>query len=1251
MLVVDAGPGTGKTHTIVRRYANLVSRPDVGIDEVLLLTFTNNAAEEMEMRAKAEISSRGGRSINDVRAKTFDAFCLSIVLEFAEDVSEFFGIRESLSRSARLQTIDTLNAEYFSRFFDAFNHDRGDDYGDFAVTICQYPEDVRDILSRLMSKGVMPLKDGWFGLDWEDALYGDEDALFERLKELSSAKRKKRTEFFSKDDLERRNDYGPDLPDLEGACLSDEVLESAARDDRKDMMRYIHDVYFAYIRKSISDNVLTFGLTALFAFALLYSNEEARMRNRYRYVMIDEFQDTNANQLMTALLILSEPNLCVVGDWKQGIYMFRYVSIDNITDFEGRATRYRKFLNRGEARVPFRIPEVEHVSLDVNYRSSQLVIDRSFDSLWLPGSNDDESLDLEFLEKNVVRLTQGRTDLDGSQTSVRFVKVGRSEEAAEVVRCVRDYMWSGRYSISQRDGGARKVRLGDIAVICRTRAGCRMVLEAAEDEGIPAYMQGELELMSTREGKLALAWIRYVNNERDPRGFPVVMADLGYPLVDITAAKRDYSKVPPEIDGQRQALYRKRRRVTDLLTCLYGFYGLDNDLTHAVITILSDAHRGSLMTLSDLSSMIENDILEGTQYPVEASIDHDAITIMTMHKSKGLEFPIVIIPFVDKRMMPIAPRESGRLIYDGLYGIRCTEFVGRFGDYSKICKSWRTQIVRKAPLTDYSEERRMMFVAMSRAEQHLTLICGDPSKFMSALSDERYEDVMDVQADVGVLTSPKTGRPDVSGYKRRRRKLGVHDIMRLNTGDGQEAGEGCDEFSSKGIQYGKDVHDDAESMFRGIPLTRSLPEHAEIRKVLESTEDADLRYAEMDCGLPLNDLGVTLRGVMDLIAVYPDRIEVYDYKTDETDRFEQEYMIQLSVYAHAASGYYGGRPAKCHIAYVSMARTVDFDPLPMEAIEDRTKEVLSSGLEESLRGPAVDSYRFLSIDMHGRPHAGRGGAEETGGAGQPFRKKEHQDVWPDFRQERLHASELHPAAARRAASALRQPCERIVRHADHNSEHYRLHFPGDARQAPPRQDCASHQPQGHGHTGWGRGCRRRGGARQGRRRGPPLGGPGAGRRHRIGMQVAGGRRVPPDWRVEQRRQGGRGQGLFRVILRGRRGLLQGHRPRGRFLRVRPGEERQEHDLEEDPVADGDRFHYQHPHGHRRDPDGDIPCIGDICQEQHVGAYPGGVRSLPRHRPGGAVPAHNSHLHDSGGQDGGFRGPAAELELRGVHQPH
>ena len=97
--------------------------------------------------------------------------------------------------------------------------------------------------------------------------------------------------------------------------------------------------------------------------------------------MID-VQDTNANQLMIALMILREPNLCVVGDWKQGIYGFRYVSIENITEFEDRVISLRRFLNDdGIKRVPFSIPESLRLPLDVNYRSTQEIIDTAYECL------------------------------------------------------------------------------------------------------------------------------------------------------------------------------------------------------------------------------------------------------------------------------------------------------------------------------------------------------------------------------------------------------------------------------------------------------------------------------------------------------------------------------------------------------------------------------------------------------------------------------------------------------------------------------------------------------------------------------------------------------------------------------------------------------------------------------------------------------------------------------------------------------
>ena len=115
MVVVDAGPGTGKTHTIVDRYVNMV-KSNIDPMKIMMLTFTRNAAEEMKARiTKKLISMDEGDSkayrnmAKNVRTTTFDSECLNIVLDSPESVNDFFCIKESLSRSAHLVENETLN--------------------------------------------------------------------------------------------------------------------------------------------------------------------------------------------------------------------------------------------------------------------------------------------------------------------------------------------------------------------------------------------------------------------------------------------------------------------------------------------------------------------------------------------------------------------------------------------------------------------------------------------------------------------------------------------------------------------------------------------------------------------------------------------------------------------------------------------------------------------------------------------------------------------------------------------------------------------------------------------------------------------------------------------------------------------------------------------------------------------------------------------------------------------------------------
>ena len=725
------------------------------------------------------------------------------------------------------------------------------------------------------------------------------------------------------------------------------------------LVELLHDVYLGYIEQSITDNRLTFELNSTFAFTLLYSNRSVREKHRFRYVMIDEFQDTDAKQLMVALMLLKEncPNLCVVGDWKQGIYGFRYVSVENIKDFEGRVEELHAFLNLhcdDGKRAEFRFDPslIKPVVFEENYRSTEEILQKAYDVMTAQVTEHDP-IEPD-MDRKINRLEAKNPYYADLKGGLRFVQAQTKEdEPLQVVKAVRDYA-DGKHEFFEKDGTKRILGLRDICVLCRTGAKCRLVADALKDAGIPVYLQGDVEIMATREGKLALAWLKYVMNENDPNGIYPIMLDLGYPMMRVWEEKdrRDRDEedtIPMELKDQRMALLRSSRRIPSMMTQLFGFYSdLDQDIVQAIISNISTSHRNSLLTIADLVSMMEMDIEKRTKYDVEDNIDRDAVRVMTMHKAKGMEFGAVIIPFFDQGSMPRFSNSSSFerkvMHYSELVGVRCLDEMAGDEDYKKVVRSWRSALVRSVERPNYDEERRLLFVAMSRAKMYETLICGPKECMIMDFLKKGYEFVSIPDAPVTSFGSGSqlSSVPDVPAYEKRTIKMPVHDIMRLRyTYRGEEK---SDEIGGKGMAYGTEIHKDAEMLKRHREPDEPKPEHEIIRKVLAEVESKGHTYvyeAEMDCQLPIRNLGVVLRGTIDLIAGYDDCIEIHDWKTDsEMDpKILEEYKLQLSVYAHAAMGYYG-KKVKCFIQYVSLGETVPFEPISIEKIEERVKETL-----------------------------------------------------------------------------------------------------------------------------------------------------------------------------------------------------------------------------------------------------------------------------------------------------------------------
>ena len=911
IVVVDAGPGTGKTHTVVQRYINILDK-DVDPSDVLLLTFTNNAAAEMEERVKGEMMLRGKRG--DVRSSTFDSFCMKVVMESPETVSDFFGTKEKLTRGAGLVQNETLNKEYFRNVYTRFIRTWGHKYGNVPAVIGTSYEDVYDVIQKLMSIGIAPTKEEeWFGRDIS-VLIGKKDELLSKLMSV-------------RDKISKTYKEAGNLPPgiVEAA---DEMISDAVNDKRKDLLAFVRDVYHAFIRSSVSDNRLTFGLNALFAFIVLHENKHVRDLMSFRYVMIDEFQDTNELQFMTSLLILKEANLCVVGDWKQGIYGFRYATIENMTKFEDRMKEMRKFLNKNEKRVIGGDLKVNALQLTRNYRSTQLVIDTAFRALRCKASNNEK-----IIETGVVtELISERNDHKYTSTE-RLRARTKEKEISVILQKIVDYVTDPRYKVVEykKDGTIieRQPEYRDIAVLCRTGKMCVRVKNAADRYNIPAHLQGDINIMETREGKLLLAWLRYINNRTDRRGPVTILAESGYSLSEMhDMFPKDGTGLPDDIVVQTEIFRKKKRRINDLITSIFDHHGLNNDITQSIISVISSAHSNSMVTISELIRMIESDMENESKYNVDALLDGRSVMIQTMHKSKGLEYPIVIIGGLNRSTMPLNDLQTGKrgtpeVVFDPQYGIRMTrEYVIHDGHHKIFdCRKW--MIIKNAREPDWDGERRLFFVALSRAKQYIAMTCynGRESSFINDIGGSPLtETETHLTAAAAGIEAKLSEPPVIEGYERRKKRISLHELM----GPYEESGDG------KGIEHGIRVHKDAQRIMNKLEPYDEYEETERLIEIRNSVKDAKI-MTEVDCTYPIKD--AVIAGRIDMIAIFDDHVEIHDYKTDMNNRNEERYRIQLSVYGLAARSL--KKPVKCIIDYVSQGRSEEIEPVSEEEIYER----------------------------------------------------------------------------------------------------------------------------------------------------------------------------------------------------------------------------------------------------------------------------------------------------------------------------
>lgn len=441
----------------------------------------------------------------------------------------------------------------------------------------------------------------------------------------------------------------------------------------------IAEIFASYEKKLMMNNALDFDDLLLLTIRLLQQDEAVRTKyqDKFAYIMVDEYQDTNHVQyLLTKILSGKSNNLCVVGDIDQSIYGWRGADIQNILDFEKD------------------YPDAKIVKLEQNYRSTQVILDAAN----------------AVIENNTARKPKELwTDNPNGTPITYYQAVDERDEARFVVEQI--------LALQQEENA----KLGDMAILYRTNPQSRIFEETFIKSGLPYIMVGGQKFYDRKEIRDILAYLRVIFNPSDTLSLLRVINVPRRGIGDATIGKLQACALenesnlfeivsnPTLVTGLSSRFVTKLEELASIIFALMEMAAVMpvEDLIQEVmnrtgyVEELENEHtvqsQGRIENLQELVSVAKEFAASAEENNLEnflghvalvadiddAKIDGDAITLMTLHSSKGLEFPIVFLAGFEEGMFP-----HQRTLMD------------------------EEQV---------EEERRLCYVGITRAEKHLFL--------------------------------------------------------------------------------------------------------------------------------------------------------------------------------------------------------------------------------------------------------------------------------------------------------------------------------------------------------------------------------------------------------------------------------------------------------------------------------------------------------------------------------------------------
>ena len=511
--------------------------------------------------------------------------------------------------------------------------------------------------------------------------------------------------------------------------------------DRMDRKPLIYQIYEKYVAKCLRAGAMDFDDLLLQMYRLLYQNPDnvrEKYQRQFKFVLVDEFQDTNHLQYEIIKILTkfqgSPENICIVGDDAQSIYSFRGATIENILQFEHD------------------FPGVKTYKLEQNYRSTNFIVDAANEVITYNKKQIQKTIFTEKGDGKKIKLIKAMTD---------------AEEGKRVADTIIEQ--KNRHSLANKD----------FAILYRTNGQSRIFEEQLRRYNIAYRIYGGLSFYARKEVKDLVSYLRLVVNDKDDEALKRVInypkRGIGNSTIDQIAQMADDNnlsmwEVLTRIEFTPRAAKNigefvgiiKAAKAKAALTNAYDAAQYIAKASGILADLKSDTSLEGQGRIENLNSLldgikefVEDDELVDDEIQTDKSLatylqsislmtdadkestDQDTVTLMSIHAAKGLEFKSVFVVGLEENLFP----------------------------------SYQSLITQD----QVDEERRLFYVAITRAEELLTLTYAnsryqfgnmrfnDPSRFIEEIGEKNFDSVTILSNKSESTKSSGFGEPKLLG--------------------------------------------------------------------------------------------------------------------------------------------------------------------------------------------------------------------------------------------------------------------------------------------------------------------------------------------------------------------------------------------------------------------------------------------------------------------------------------------------------